>query len=261
MTEQNIAKKILEKIKQANLKPKPKWQFTLFDILPWFLFTLAVLIGSLATSIIILMTRTNDWDLYGRMGRFFFLKTIPYFWIIILILFLVLAYINFNKTKGGYRYQFYIIILASVIISVVLGVLFYNLGFSENLEFRMQKQVPFYRNVIMGHMMKPQKMMWSNPEEGFLAGQVISITDNYDFIFKDFETNQWHIIATEDSYIHPFRLETDMKLRLLGQKIAEELFEAQEIRPLTAPWMMLEDDVYNLNNLMKENTSDLRIIR
>ena len=83
MTEENIAKKVLEQIKSKGILPKPRWRFLLKDYLIWLFFGLTIIVGSLASSIIIFMVRSNDWDLYNRLHLPFFLKTLPYFWIII----------------------------------------------------------------------------------------------------------------------------------------------------------------------------------
>lgn len=238
MNEKNISKNILEAIKSVGIKPKPKWQFLIKDWVIWIFFAITIFIGSLATSIIIYMVKNNDWDLYGRLGYLFFFRTLPYFWIIILVIFVFLAYYNFKHTKGGYRHKFYIILLAAIIISFLLGTLFYFSGFGRKIETRMQKSLPLYHKMFIKRMSEHRRQELLQPDKGILAGTVI-IDDRIDnFELEDFSGKVWTVLFSE-ALIHGLRqIELGAELMIVGQKIDESTFRAERIRPWFSPDMM-----------------------
>ena len=71
-----ISEKILDKIKQQHIIPKPRWQFLLKDYLIWAVFVIATIIGSLSVGIIIHLLVDFDWTAYKYLDKGFF----EYFW-------------------------------------------------------------------------------------------------------------------------------------------------------------------------------------
>ena len=146
MKNKKISQEVLNKIKDKNIKPKPKWKFLVREYLMWIFFGLAVFVGSLAVSIIIFILTHIGWS--GHMFKLGFLLNIPYFWILILLIFLFLAYYNFKHTKNGYQYNPYMVVVLSVLISIVLGSVMYGLGQGEKMERMFYKGIPIYRQMI-----------------------------------------------------------------------------------------------------------------
>ncbi|MCK5767319.1 MAG: hypothetical protein KAH35_02955, partial [Candidatus Atribacteria bacterium] len=127
----NISEEIFKKIKKENIKPKSYRYFATKNYFIWFLFGISIILGSFAFSMILFMFRQLDWDIYHYLGNSF-LKTVfislPYLWLIFLILFLGIAYYNFIHTKRGYRFRFITILVTSLIISTLLGTALYFNG-------------------------------------------------------------------------------------------------------------------------------------
>ena len=115
----DITKKIIDKIKQGQIKPRPKWEFLLKNYVIWALFAISIFIGSLATSVVIFMILNDGWGDFSNLstGKAIILN-IPYFWLAILALFLIVAYLNIKHTKKGYKYNPYLIMLLSVFVSI-----------------------------------------------------------------------------------------------------------------------------------------------
>ena len=254
MTEENIAKKVLEQIKSKGILPKPRWRFLLKDYLIWLFFGLTIIVGSLASSIIIFMVRSNDWDLYNRLHLPFFLKTLPYFWIIILLVFVFLAYYNFKHTKSGYRHRFYVILLAAVFLSFFFGFIFHLLRGGEAVEYRFQRAMPFYRQVFSRPNFEHRLQAWSQPELGLLMGEVISVETPDNFELEDFGGKFWTVFNNEGIiYRRPFTLKQGVRLRAIGEIIDESNFKAFEVRPDLPP------ETFELP--VKENFPRLRMIK
>ena len=78
MTKKSISKKILQKIRKEQIKPKPKWEFLLKNYVFWGAFILSIIVGGLASSVAIFRLVNNDWDIMHKLGHhpiFFGLKT------------------------------------------------------------------------------------------------------------------------------------------------------------------------------------------
>src|SRR3989344_8809285 len=105
---QDLGHKIIETIKDEGLRPKPRWQFLLKNYVLWGLTLLAILIGSLSFAVIIYMFVNSDWEVYALVAdnitAYVFL-ILPYFWILFLALFALVAYYNLRHTKNGYRFS------------------------------------------------------------------------------------------------------------------------------------------------------------
>ncbi|MBU1152058.1 hypothetical protein KJ632_04520, partial [Patescibacteria group bacterium] len=106
MTPQKFAKNILKKIRDQHISPRPRWEFLLKDYTMWVAFGLCVIIGGIASSVTIFRLINSDWDVYERTGHSFAsfaFESMPYFWILLFALFVVIAYLNFTHTKKGYK--------------------------------------------------------------------------------------------------------------------------------------------------------------
>ncbi len=124
----DISEKTFKKIEEENITPKARWRFLLKDYSIWLFFAIAVAVGAIAVSTIIFMLTTNDWDIYERLGRSFFehiFFSMPYFWILIFLVFILVAYNDFKYTRLGYRYEMRLIILGSVAMSLFLGLVIF----------------------------------------------------------------------------------------------------------------------------------------
>ena len=133
----NLSQKIINRIKQEGIEPTPKWEFVLKNSFFWGAFGLAVIIGALSFSIIFHTLLNNDWDLHMQLSgglTKFIIITLPYFWLILLTLFIVIAYINIRNTKKAYKYSLSMIIGGVILASFLLGITFYNLGLASSID-------------------------------------------------------------------------------------------------------------------------------
>ena len=148
---ENLSKKIIEKIKEEHIQPKPKWQFSLKAYLVWLLSALSLFIGSLAFSVVLYLIINNDWDVYVHITDNlikFTILSLPYLWIVLLLLFVIISYYNFKHTKKGYKYHFYIILLSSILLSIIFGSLLYSIGVGRALDNILAVKMPMYEKLI-----------------------------------------------------------------------------------------------------------------
>jgi hypothetical protein len=154
--------------------------------------------------------------------------TLPYLWIIIMALFVLLAYYNTRHSRKGYRYGTYGIIIGSVLASVIVGAIMYSFGFAPYVEKFIGERLPGYEK-----LMHSREEVWKNPEGGFIAGEVIEVFYEDDlFELKDLESKVWTIRPAGEYYlpIHS-TIEEGVLVRIYGEKTDEELFEAYKVLP------------------------------
>ena len=238
---EDFTKKILNKIKKNKIKPKARWEFLLKNYSFWFSGLLSLFIGALAFSVIIFIIRNNDWDLFQYAGKslgVFVLATLPYFWLLSLILFLAVAYYYYKHTKKGYHYKMSLIVTLVLILSVCLGTLFYSVGFGQALEQTFSKRMPFYK-----HMMGTSRNFWLKAEEGRLAGMVTEIKTSDFFVLKDLNDKYWDVDARAAMQKGMIEIRSGNQIKILGKQVENNKFEAELIvpflrhtKPLWHPW-------------------------
>lgn len=216
--------KLVAKIKEENIVPKPRWHFLLKNYVIWTAGALALLIGSATVSVMIYLFKYNNWEVRENMHKSFFeffLLTLPYFWIIFLGLFIFLLYYNFKHTERGYKYPVWFIAITSILLSVILGGFFSLAGLGEKIDDVLGRQAPFYDKVF-----NRQISFWFNPAEGRLTGLVSGESEQSDFKVIDPSGHEWQIII-KDNLVKPKFLIIGTPVNMVGEIKEENVFEAE----------------------------------
>ncbi|PIW37311.1 MAG: hypothetical protein COW24_00840 [Candidatus Kerfeldbacteria bacterium CG15_BIG_FIL_POST_REV_8_21_14_020_45_12] len=235
MTKDQLKSSVLKRIKTDQLSPKPHWQFTLREGLMWTLGTVAVFIGSVAVAVIIYLVSSSDLDLLlqasGNPIADLF-KLFPYFWLILLALFVLLARYQVMHTKRGYRYSVWLVAISLVTASIIIGAFFSFTGIGQQIDQAFEQRLPMYSDLLA-----PRHDVWCPSEGGRLGGMVLEVVDSEHFRLIDINGNEWIVDLTEiqatTADITPREV-----VRMLGELGAEGVFEASLIRvkPLDTPF-------------------------
>lgn len=229
---ENLSDKVLRKIKEERIAPKPRWQFLLKDYFVWFLFLVSLVLGSLAFCVTLHVFFTNDWDLYRYLHTSFIghaLISLPYIWIGFLALFLWIAHLNFKYTKGGYRRETYFVVVLSIVGSLFLGAFLHTLGVGEWIEEVTAAGLPIYEKITC---CSARKDIWDQPEVGLLGGTILYTIDINDFELKDFFGAKWQVQEDDDTIKYaPLEIKPGEEVKIIGEKRINSIFWAREIRP------------------------------
>lgn len=249
MTDRDLSRDILQKIREDNVTPKPRWEFLLKNSAIWTAGITSLIIGGFATSIIIYGLRNDDFDALTETGDSALetiLIALPYFWLLLLAIFIFIAHYNYKHTKRGYRNKLSTVLIASVLISVALGIIFYDLGAGKAIDRLLSENAPPYAQYV-----HPRVQIWIQPEKGRLAGFVIERKDEQTFIIHDFQKHDW-TVTTKQPIPHeliPVRvLPKPLKVRCLGKKIDDETFDAHRIMP----WIPQQKPILKFLKFMHE---------
>ncbi len=186
------SEKILKTIKEAKVKPQPKWKFLVKNWSFWIMFGLSLLVGALSFSVMLDLIICHDWDIYFYLHKTFLqyvLLSLPYVWIILLILFLGVAYFHFTHIRGWYRHRVYLVVSASVFLSIICGIFFFFAGFGKTIDRIATRNLPIYGRVKIN-----KENLWNHPEEGLLSGKIIQLENENEFILEDFFGRKWSVL-------------------------------------------------------------------
>ncbi|MFH1456895.1 MAG: hypothetical protein ABIF17_02135 [Patescibacteria group bacterium] len=230
MQEETLSQKVLETIQNKNIKPEPKWKYALRSWLIWVLSAISLILSSLAFAIIIYLLKNNDWELRNKVSRsifeFIFLS-LPYFWVIFVVLVIILVYYNFLHTKKGYKYKWHIIIFVSLFASIVLGILFYSFGIGQVVENELNSHLFIYQK-----MMRHRLDMWQRPERGVLPGRILRIKSDNEFYLIDLKGHGWNVHCEDN-----LSIKEGQEVKMIGESIGQDNFKAMQIRPMR-PWIL-----------------------
>lgn len=222
--------KLLEKIKEEKIAPKPRWQFLLKKYVVLVSGVAALIIGGLATSVTIYFFQDNGLNVYQKMDgsplKFIFL-TMPYFWLIFLAFFIFILYYNLKHTDKGYRYSIAAVSAVSIILSLFLGVIFFQLGIGRLIDDVLGERTPLYSSVI-----NQQIAFWDAPEDGRLTGLVVSQISESEFILLDMDRQIWQVITAPEYFFFPGIIQIRRPIRVIGVKINDQVFQAREVMPV-----------------------------
>ncbi len=226
----DIAEKTLKKIEEENIKPEPRWHFILRDCSLWAAFVGSIFIGAIAVSAIIFMLTDQDWNIYKILDRSLFkhiLISLPYLWILVLLILVLVAYCNFKLTKDGYKYEMHRVAICSILISLVLGFVLFVGGLGEIIHNILSNQVPFYNNLVYD-----RGDVWDRPDKGLLSGKILEINQEAGIItVRDFNGKIWKIKNEIVRYSGPSFFQIGDRIKIIGTLGPDMIFMAEEIDP------------------------------
>jgi len=222
------SEKLINKMKNQNLKPIPKWRFTMKGMAIGFTIFISVILGGLAFSIILFSIQQLGFDLIVHMSHSkieFLLGLLPFLWIVTLIIFLILGIISIKHSRKGYKLSPSKLLIINSAFSILLGTLFFIGGGAQWLENKFAVKMEFYKSVQENKI-----NMWSMPEDGFLSGTIELVNDNT-LQLIDFDNQSW-IIDYQEAHIPPaVLLEEGEVIKLRGKMNSSNNFHAEEVRP------------------------------
>lgn len=224
----NSSDKIIDKIREENIKPAPKWKFDSRNWILYCLFIFFLIIGAISFSIILFSIQQADFLLMEHLGHSaieFLLVIFPFIWLITLIILLFFSFYVIYNSKKGYKFSFSKLIFFNVGFSIFFGTLFFIAGVSVWFENTFSSGSGLFASIEI----KKQKL-WLKPDEGSLAGELKSVNDTT-LIIEDFKENIW-VVSYDSSFIAPaVTLEKEEKIKIIGKRTNRNTFTAERIMP------------------------------
>lgn len=221
------SEKVLKTIKDAQVKPEPKWKFLVRNWLTLGMFGLALLVGALSFAVMLDIIVRHDWDIYFYLHKTFaqyVLLSLPYVWMVVLALFFAVAYYDFIHIRGWYRHRVYLVVATSIFLSFGFGLVFFFAGFGKTIDRVLTRNIPLYGRVKIN-----KEQLWNHPEEGLLGGEIIEVKNDGEFILKDNAGKQWEI-QDENTKLNKKNINKGENVEIIGKKEDATSFIAKNIR-------------------------------
>ncbi|HEY5587403.1 MAG TPA: hypothetical protein VIK86_00445 [Candidatus Paceibacterota bacterium] len=225
MENKDISQIALQRIKESGIKPISKNIFNLKRVIFWSLVGVSIIIGAISFSVTLSLLFNNDWDLYNKYGFNFILRTLPYFWVVCLLLFTILGEFYYRKTFFGYRHKVVTIIGVYIILTIIIGSILHLFRIGEIIEGSISENISIYSVLTFD-----KNELWSHPEEGLISGKIISITGNLINIV-DFNNVTWNINIDNAIIGKKVKIKEGETIKILGDIDGDNIFTAEEIRP------------------------------
>ncbi len=141
----NFNKNIIEKIEKGEIKQESKWLYLIENFSLWLSFILTTIFSTLAFNYFL----KDITDKFGKMHEIkvqssLILNNLFLIWGITFIIFIFISLWTFKKTKNGFKYENYKIILSSLLISIILGSTLYFYQIKKKTEHNFQKYHKVY---------------------------------------------------------------------------------------------------------------------
>jgi len=224
-----LSNKILEKIKKEKVIPKSRWYFILMHTLLGTAILTSIIIGGIAVAIVIRHLTITDWEFThqftgGHIRSFFLI--IPYVWIVFIGLTIFLADILFKHTKKGHRIELWKLVASSIAISMVLGGIFYISKADKPIEAGLRNNLRPYEQ-----WENMRNQVFAAPERGILAGEIIHISSDKEWIIVDFKNKKWFVDISNAMMRGGLPFEVGIQIGMMGKVIDEDHFRAERIGP------------------------------
>jgi len=232
----SIRDRVFSMIAEQQVEPRSKYLFLCQNALLWLLWLLTVLLGGLATAVLIFTSTYRYYDLYEAMhDNFitFFLEALPLLWVLMFVALMFVAVRGLRATKRGYRLSPLFVGGSSIGVSLLLGCLGSASGFGFVVDRALGEYAPMYYSQV-----EREQLMWQQPNEGRLVGHFAESTRpaNDTVIFTDSLGQDWQMNIAELKVPDRLLLTSDQQVRVLGQELGGESarFHACGV----FPWML-----------------------
>lgn len=233
---ESIRDRVFSAIDEQNVEPRPCYVFWCQNSAMWLLWLLTVLLGALATAVLLFTSTYRYYDIYEAMhDNFvtFFLQALPLLWILAFIVLMVVAMQGLRATRRGYRLSPALVGGSSVGASVLLGVVASSLGFGFIVDRALGEYAPMYYSAA-----EREQKMWQQPAEGRLVGRATSMAQpaQTQVAFMDSVGTTWTIDVNELQQEDRELLHSTQRVRVLGKQLDGD--PAHFLACGVFPWML-----------------------
>jgi len=207
----DVSLQTINTINKKQIRPIPRWEFVAKNWGLWL--GLGLCLGLLTIAIGI------SW--FGIIENII----VPYSWLFVATVFLGLAFLFFEKTRRAYRFEKVWVIVFLVIIGTLIGGTIFKFGIASKIDRGLGQRSSLYRQMV------PLKLLvWNNPEDGYLSGEIVRLTKD-GLVINSFDGKEWNVLTNNPLVRGRIKIAVGEKIKLIGTKIENNVFEAGEIRP------------------------------
>ena len=222
-----LSKKIINEIEKEQIRPIPKSKFQVKNLVIWLLALISIFVGTLSIALVSYNVTARDWDLYRHLGDTpfgYLLSSLPYLWIGLTIISLIVGILNLEHTKKGYKYSPLFITMLSLVITLILGLSIFATGGGRYIDEYIGQKLNDYRTVE-----DFKEELWNQPAKGLFSGTISNVSTST-FELKDFSGKAWQVDYSEAHIRGNVRVEPGENVKVIGTA-EDDTIKASDIRP------------------------------
>ncbi len=224
----SLREDVMERIASQKVEPRPRWYFTVKNLLLWLSGVILLLVGALSVSIIIFTVTGAPWEVRRVLGEsplMHLLHIFPFLWLFAFIAFLAISDYCICQTKGTYKHSSFKVSMAIILASIILGIIFNICKVSSLADNKLGKHTP----KIYKTLEQRRHGILHHPEKGRVMGVVQSI-DGRTFVVMDKNKKNELVINGEGIPEDRYELvEVGRKLLIIGKPHSKEVFNALDV--------------------------------
>ncbi len=222
----DLSKKITEKIEKEHIEQSPGWIFNVQNILFWSLYIISIIIGGKALAFTLhVLQRSEVFAVARSQGAdLSILRLIPTFWIILFILFLIVALLGFHKTRKGYTYEAWKLVAANLLFTGLLALILFMTSVPARLD-------PVYGiSNAYDDVSERRALFWTDVRHGRLSGEIRDVLQDIVEI-EDVKEMRWTIFFDKDDLCGDVQMVQGEYIRIIGSAEERGVFNAHVIMP------------------------------
>ena len=143
----DIKHNILKDINEGTLGMKSRLRYVAHDYFFWFMSFVTALFGAIAVAVVLERISTYQIRPVVREPESIsvFIQTLPYLWLGMFALLIVVAWFNIHKTARAYKLRNITLILSVLSASLLFGVILFAFGIGQQVDERSRERVPVLR--------------------------------------------------------------------------------------------------------------------
>ncbi len=229
----NLKNRLLKKLKTEDVHPISKLYFVLKNAGIWILAGLFFIFSIFATALVFYFIMNLEiisliWEAPRMIPKLVFVG-VPIFWVLFSLGLVFFTGLFIEKTKGGYRRSTLFVFGGGFLLQLILGVSLSQTTLTEVMEKQLERRVNFFENVN-----QKKEKIWRVPEEGFLGGKILEISDLENWMLLGFRGEEWQLkLSKKTKMPQNVEFKEGQKVCIRGKLIDREarIFEVQEIFP------------------------------
>lgn len=227
---------ILEEIEKRHVVPLPRGHFIAKRALFWGLAVISVITGAISMATAVYVFLDNDYiSDHANIDKLFdqrphvevIVQSIPYVWLLALILFIIVASFGLRHTRKGYRYPTLRVISGSLLVSALLCGVLNAFDVGKLVHRCLIEHIQSYNKLVYTN-----EILWVQTPKGMLGGKIAAypVKDSL-VVIRDYKKRLWTVDISRAEVRDGTRIVTGKYLKITGQLTGQSEFRAFSIGP------------------------------
>lgn len=206
----------MQRIDAERVCPRSRLFFRSWECVVWTLWFVSLLVGAVAMAVTISVLEHRQYAIFEVTHDSyvaFLLTVLPYVWLVVFGVMLLLAAYNLRHTRYGYRIPLWLVVGSSVAGSVGLGLALQVVGVGMAVDQVLDREMPLYPSQA-----RLEAKRWQDPPAGRLVGVQIytTIAPSSTVIVRDIAGVEWRVNVWELTPADRKQLASGETVRLWG---------------------------------------------